>query len=650
MKVGEYRKFLAAKGATWTLDPSLDDNEELPLYATGDNQVMVPSRIPKTDWKQIVGRRTNNLNLLRRRIARGFISPDEAERDAIPGTSANDDSGGGGTTATSTRPSIVDWRNRWGANWVTSVRDQAKCNACWAFAATALIESMARIEQKLWCWRSEGDVHAGMNYPGTPLPVDCNDSGNPGMALDWIVDNGLADPGCFSWAQAVNDNAPYTPTSDRPGRIVPIPEWTSLDPPEDGYASYLKDHLDAVGPFVTRIADYNDFHLPVAPGTIYHHDPASSDDYAGHYLLVVGYNDTEGYWIVKNSWGSGWNKPLGGFAYIGYGECRLDDRDFFLSHKHTVHIADPDAWTRRRQHGGNIIENIEVINGERRDRFIMLQATGNKMRHWWRENWTSGLPWQSDPTLVGTDVASHPTLTATTFGGNYECVYLTTAKRLYHRYYTQSSRKWSGGVSFGPTDAAGVPGFLQSSYKAPGNFEVVVRTADSKLAYWYRDNVSPWTWTAGPVRFGSNIAYSGPTLVQHSGGNLEFVCVTSSGQMQHWYRDGQQGEWKTLSTFGSQVKSSPCMIIGQTGAANEQAIGNYELCVAVSGKIQYWNHTSGTPGFTQTATFGHDVAQVVGLLQGSFFFDLELIVVTTGGKLQHYWKDSKAWHEGVVIG
>jgi C1A family cysteine protease len=36
----------------------------------------------------------------------------------------------------------IDYRNRFGRNWITSVRDQGGSSNCWAFATTALYEAM----------------------------------------------------------------------------------------------------------------------------------------------------------------------------------------------------------------------------------------------------------------------------------------------------------------------------------------------------------------------------------------------------------------------------------------------------------------------------------------------------------------------------
>jgi hypothetical protein len=41
--------------------------------------------------------------------------------------------------------------------------------------------------------------------------------------------------------------------------------------------------------------------------------------------------------------------------------------------------------------------------------------------------------------------------------------------------------------------------------------------------------------------------------------------------------------------------------------------------------------------------------RVVGLLQGTYRFNLGLVVERTDGHYQHYWRDSAAWHAGPVI-
>jgi hypothetical protein len=48
----------------------------------------------------------------------------------------------------------------------------------------------------------------------------------------------------------------------------------------------------------------------------------ANDSGANHGVVIAGYNDADGYWIVKNSWGSTWNGD--GYFKVGYGECAVE--------------------------------------------------------------------------------------------------------------------------------------------------------------------------------------------------------------------------------------------------------------------------------------------------------------------------------------
>ena len=52
---------------------------------------------------------------------------------------------------------------------------------------------------------------------------------------------------------------------------------------------------------------------------------------------------------------------------------------------------------------------------------------------------------------------------------------------------------------------------------------------------------------------------------------------------------------------------------------------------------------------SKAAVFGHNVKHVWGLVQGSFGFNLDVIVETTDGSLQHYYRNGDGWNEGVLI-
>jgi hypothetical protein len=638
LPIGDLKKVLAADKATWRVHEYFSDFDQVQFRGTGgSSENLVPTdQAEKLDFQKILAAEPSNPFLLARQVELGYLKESQLQtpgldRTGSPAMQVMDVSPLPPSTG-GTHPSQIDWRNRWGWPWITSAHDQDGCSSCWAFAATALVESMVRIEHSVWCVRSEGDVHKGMG-------AVCVNTGGSGPALDWIRDHGVADPTCFPWTTA---DIAYTPTSDRSGRTVKIPSYTPVGSLDD-----QKTWIDTIGPLVTWFEVWADF-SGYGNGIYRKQDwldaahTIANYDRGGHFLLVVGYDDTAGCWIVKNSWGTGWGQA--GFGMIGYGECDIDRYS-----KIGLRYTNPDPLTKRCLHSGNIIESG---NGSLHRNFEMLAtANGSEIRHWWREG--SDFSWHAASTF-GNDAAVCPTLTATTYNRNFETVYLTTSGRLHHWFLDQASGTWVDGGVFGPGDAYGVPGLVQSNYGAPGNFEVVVRTADGRLNHWWRQNGPPWTWYDGG-RFGSNVALSGPALIQSRyghNGNLELVCVLDTGQMQHWWRDDDNGfVWNAGDVFGSGVGSPPCMIEGQFGATDEYRIGNFELCVAVGGQVQHWwrDNWSNT-GWHHSATFGHDVQAVAGLVEGSFGFNLEVVLLRTDRQLQHYWRDGSGWHEGPIIG
>lgn len=627
-KVSELNKIIKSEKLPWYVNTDLKPDDLIHLNVMGAVQpadLKLASETSSPNLPNIINEQTHNPFLFERRKALGFITGKAAEKTYSENNMLTPEIMSD-LSAPNTSTS-VDWRLRWGWRWVTLPKNQNPCGNCWAFSAVGVVESMVRIEHCVWSLRSEGDARDGMG-------LHCADGSWPNTALTWIKTHGVADPDCYPF---YNYDHPYTPTADRNGRVVYIPDCTILPTAND-----QKTWLDTVGPITMVFEVWHDF--DGYGGGVYVKSTNPSNYYRGlHAVLIVGYDDTNQCWICKNSWGQTWGESwngVKGYFRIKYGEAKCD-----IYSKYGVHITNPDPWTKRRLHNGNLLESGD---GALHRNFEMLAKVGNQIKHFWRDG--SSHVWNAGPTF-GNDVADWPTLISTTFGRNLECVYLTTGKRLHHWWRNQATGAWNDGGIFGPANSSGIAGFIQGNYNAPGNFEVVVLTTNGKLNHCWRDGAG---WHTG-VNFGSSLSYGSPTLIQSNygvKGNFEYVAVNSvTHQMQHFWRDNDHGMiWNAGICFGINVNNPPVMIQSQFGATDETRPGNFELLVVVNGMVQHWwrDNYSNT-GWKMSTTFGINVLRVHGLLQGSYGFDLECIVELTNGHIQHWWRDGSGWHPGPII-
>jgi hypothetical protein len=641
INVADLRKTLVDSKATWQISENFKDTDALKSYSLGGDltKVVKATDAPPIDLKTILSTPTNNVFLLKQRIDQGFITktalpdhilqsvsaikPEALTVAAKPVAGAPAPAAGTPAPAGGTLPASVDWRNRYGWQWITEIKDQGPCESCWTFSAVGVVEAMTRIEHAVWSLRSEGDVHDGMG-------AQCATTGWPTHALDWMKTNGVADPVCWPYETT---NQTYKPTSDRSGRTVRLTDYVTL-----GSVADQKNWLNNVGPLSACFTCYDDF---FGYGSGVYKKSANAKVAGGHCIVIVGYDDSKQAWLVRNSWGTGWG--MGGYCWFGYGECDMDANAKFGVAGSAVN---PDPWTKRRVHNGSLYESGD--GALHRNFEVVTQGPKNSVRHYWRDG-SSGA-WALAET-IGDDCQASPCLTGTTYNRNFEYVYRTTANRLHHRFYDQASKTWKDGGVFGPTNVGGVPAFIQGDYNAPGNFELVVRLSDGTLQHWWRENGAPWTWAASAT-FGSKVAFSGPTLVQRRDHGLNVICVNEDGTMQCWLRDdAHKAGWEAGEKFGSGIKCVPVMIEGQYGATDETKQGNFELCVAVNGAIQHWwKNNQGNGAWANSATFGANVEQVLGLVESSYGFDLEVIAQLKDGSLQHFWRDGAGWHNGPVFG
>lgn len=191
-------------------------------------------------------------------------------------------------------PNTVDWRS---SGKVTRVKNQQACGSCWAFSATGAIESRYAIskgsspvelsEQEL--------VDCATDYYGEPM--NCESGGIMQLGFEYSHDNGgLAKESEYKYT-AHDGSCKKSQYS----HVTPAKSYKQVDVGE----SYLENAV-ASGPVSVAIqADQNAFQF--YSGGVFTGSCGTSLD---HGVLIVGYSNegSSPYWIMKNSWGTGWGE------------------------------------------------------------------------------------------------------------------------------------------------------------------------------------------------------------------------------------------------------------------------------------------------------------------------------------------------------
>jgi len=209
-------------------------------------------------------------------------------------------------------PQSVDWRSHT-PSIVPPVRSQGGCGSCWAFSAVATIESVVAQATGTMLSLSPQQITSC-----TPNPQKCGGSGGctgatAQLAYNYTIAKGIADLGA----------APYSSgTTGRSGRCLPSYK------PAAGITGYVQLPLNEAPPLLRAVATQGLVSVSVDASHWFNYESGVFDGCAkkistpNHAVTLVGYGVDAGvkYWLIQNSWGTG-------FGEEGYIRLRRYDEE-----------------------------------------------------------------------------------------------------------------------------------------------------------------------------------------------------------------------------------------------------------------------------------------------------------------------------------
>jgi C1A family cysteine protease len=186
----------------------------------------------------------------------------------------------------------------------SSVKNQGSCGSCWAFAAIGLMEAMIIKKDGVELDLSEQHL------------VSCNTWGwgcNGGLwPSDMLVDPGAMMEDCFPYTAT---DAPCNDTCPTPYAIASWAFVTAdyeVPTVEDIKLAIYTHGAVQAGIFVDR------WFQAYTGGVL--NRCKRNPRWTNHAIILCGWDDAKGAWLLKNSWGTGWGED--GYMWVSYG-CNL---------------------------------------------------------------------------------------------------------------------------------------------------------------------------------------------------------------------------------------------------------------------------------------------------------------------------------------
>ena len=411
-----------------------------------------------------------------------------------------------------TLPTSYNWCDH---NVCTPVKDQGSCGSCWAFGTVAPLESAIR--------RTDG---ATRDISEQYL-VSCNSEGWGCNGGWWAHDYHLSKkPAGQPEAGSVYEaNFPYTATKSPCN-----PPYTSREK-ITGWAYIAGHSIPSVAAVKQAIYD----HGPVAVVVCVNNDfqRYSSGIFTGasctdrnHGVVLVGWNDADQYWVLRNSWGTNWGEN--GYMRIRYGVSQVGYAANYINYSST-------------QQAGSIQITIEPADA--RSAGAQWRRTGTST---WRN---SGATESNVP--VGTHTIEFKEITGWTKPANRQVTvnagqtatatgtYLQGGSDGWEEHFRQTPSNW--------LQDSGSWSVVQNEYWSTQGRVELFNTST------YNRDYSNLDFSARVKRTGS--AINANSIILRAGGSMMPDDYPSNGYFFQYVNDGQFSVWKRINGVDSALRS-----------------------------------------------------------------------------------------------
>ncbi|MBP9102303.1 MAG: hypothetical protein KBF82_00460 [Chitinophagaceae bacterium] len=214
--------------------------------------------------------------------------------------------------------------------YVTPVKDQ-QCGNCWAYSAVGAFEASYK--------KANGSViDASEQHAENCVDGDCA-GGLAYKVFEWMVDNNknlerdavIPDAG-------VNQSCPAgTPTTNYYASDWGVVSSTG-DITKIASVADIKQALCLYGPVAASVTVSGLFQN-YTNGVYFGFESDYANPSSNHAILIVGWDDLKGAWLIKNSWGDDWGEN--GFMWIKYNSNNIGRRAAWVLAKKAPKIIRP---------------------------------------------------------------------------------------------------------------------------------------------------------------------------------------------------------------------------------------------------------------------------------------------------------------------